>query len=95
MSPEGKVFYHRKDAEKFYGQEPQKKSLVPPLLRRRNSRFASTVSTTRPRELGEEFSLELGFNGQVRSAQLQAKEAVGRAQSGERGPPGARWSEGR
>eukprot|EP00913_Durusdinium_trenchii_P020304 g19075.t1 len=76
VSPEGKVFYHRKDAEKFYGQEPQKKSLVPPLLRRRNSRFASTVSTTRPRELGEEFSLELGFNGQVRSAQLQAKEAI-------------------
>lgn len=43
VSPEGKVFYHRKDAEKFYGQE---------------------------------FSLELGFNGQVRSAQLQAKEAI-------------------
>mmetsp|Transcript_87266 Transcript_87266/g.138450 ORF Transcript_87266/g.138450 Transcript_87266/m.138450 type:complete len:620 (+) Transcript_87266:81-1940(+) len=43
VSPEGKVFYHRKAAEEFYGQP---------------------------------FSLELGFNGQVRTAKLQGQEAI-------------------
>ena len=43
VSPEGKVFYHRKDAERFYG---------------------------RP------FSHQLGYRGQVRTAQLQAKEQI-------------------
>eukprot|EP00434_Breviolum_minutum_P008986 symbB.v1.2.007916.t2/scaffold494.1/size196131/10 len=43
ISPDGKVFYHRKDAEKHWGQE---------------------------------FSLELGFNGQVRSAKIAAQEQI-------------------
>eukprot|EP00435_Cladocopium_sp_Y103_P073434 s40_g43.t1 len=43
VSPEGRVFYHRKAAEEFYGKP---------------------------------FSLELGFNGQVRTAKLQGQEAI-------------------